>query len=216
MDEQQSAIKKLTGQQRLWIKAYFDIENELGYESFCNATKSALYAYYPDFPIGKAIKDFTEEESSQYKTAANIGWENLRIRDIPIEDLMDEAGMSDAFLMSQLRQNMKATKLYGKDAIEHPDYSSRNRATELALRVKQKLVDRTDITSKGQQIQSVTNKQVMDEIRGIIENDEPRKPNEPTPGGTSDNGEPSAPVQNDTGENGSDTTSNPVEVQTEG
>jgi hypothetical protein len=164
--------KRITLKQREWLRLYMDINNET---FFGNATKSALAVYYPKFPINKDPKQYSEQEKKDYHSAQTIGWENLTKLDIPIEELMDESGMSDAFLMSVLRENMKGTKLFGADAIEHPDIAGRNKAVELALRVKGKLRDRIDLTSKDKAIKSLPIDKLTDLIEKIVTEDEPKK-----------------------------------------
>lgn len=132
--------KELTLKQRIWLQTYMDIEGEY----FGNATKSALVAYFPEFPIKKALPDLTTEERKTYNIAKQIGHENITKLDIPITELMDDAGLSDVYLLSVLAGNLKATRLYGKNGIEHGDYSSRNKALEMALKIKKVLSDKPE------------------------------------------------------------------------
>lgn len=136
---------KLTLKQRKWLLFYMDDGN---------ATRAALFAYYPNFPIDKNFKDLTPEESNDYSNAAVIGYENLRKLNIPIEDLLDEAGLTDVYFTQKLKENMEATRLYGKDAIEGMDGNARNSAWENGMKLKGKLIDRVDHTSLGKSIEA--------------------------------------------------------------
>lgn len=141
--EEEKSVKRLTQKQRQWIQLYMDIDDP---KFFGNATKCALATYYPEFVIKDEYKDYSEEELKTYNSAKTMGWENLTKLDIEIKDLMDEAGLSDVFITQKLRENLAATKLYGKEAVEHPDYGARNKAVELVLRVKGKLKDKLELT----------------------------------------------------------------------
>lgn len=126
-----SKPQKLTLKQRKWLKLYMETGN---------ATRSALAAYDLD-------------EQTQYGTAENIGYENVRKLEIPFEELLDEAGISDIYLTRKLRENLNATKLYGITHKVWADYPSRNKALETALKLKGKLIDRVDATSKGEKLE---------------------------------------------------------------
>lgn len=129
---------ELTLKQKLWLRAYLDVDSP----TFGNAVRSALVAYYPDFDSKKENKDFTESDRKIYNAALRIGWENKIKLNIPIEQMMDEGGLSDAYLLKSLAENLRATKLYGKNGIEHGDYNARNKALEMALKLKKKLSDK--------------------------------------------------------------------------
>lgn len=127
--------EELTHKQKIWLKHYMETGN---------ATRSALAAYYPDFPIDKEHADLTPEEKGTYDTAAAIGYENLRKPQIKIDDLMDEAGLTDSFLIKKLNEQLEATRLHGKNGLEHMDGSTRNKALEMALKLKGKLKDKVE------------------------------------------------------------------------
>lgn len=134
---------KLTFKQRIWLLEYMEDGNQ---------TRAALVAYYPEHPIEIDYKDLTEEQKKNYDSAGQIGYENLRKLEIPMNELMSEAGMTDVFLVQKARRNLDATKRYGKDAIEGEDGQARNGALEIALKLKGKLINRVDHTSKGKSI----------------------------------------------------------------
>lgn len=136
-----SEKKELTLKQRIWLQTYMDVEGDY----FGNATKSALVAYFPDFPIKKERKEYNDEEMKTYKSAKQIGYENLSKLDIPINQLMNEAGLGDSYLLRVLAENLQATRLYGKNGIKHGDYSARNKALEMALKLKDLLKDKIDV-----------------------------------------------------------------------
>ncbi len=117
----------MTLKQRKWLRLYVETGN---------ATQSAITAYGLD-------------AETQYDTASRIGSDNIRKLQFPIEDLMEEAGLTDVYLIAKLRENLNATKPFGKNAIIHDDFSSRNKALETALKVTGRLTDRVDLTTKG-------------------------------------------------------------------
>lgn len=131
----------------MWLHEYMDSGN---------ATRSALKVYYPDFPSDKVYSEMSEEEKKTHNAAATIGWENLRKLDIEITDLMDEAGLTDVYLVKKLRENMEATRLYGKSAIEHMDGSTRNKALEMSLKMKGKLKEKIDVSNPDGSLSTAT------------------------------------------------------------
>lgn len=143
MDDQEPKKVKLTLKQRTWLHEYMEDGN---------ATRAALVAHYPDFPIGKEPKQYTEQEKKDYNSAASIGSENLHKLELPLDELMNEAGLTDVYLTLKLKENLNATKLYGMDSVVHMDGMARNKALEIALKSKGKLIDRMDHTTKGQKI----------------------------------------------------------------
>lgn len=136
---------KLTFKQRVWIREYMEDGNQ---------TRAALVAYYPDHLeiLNIEYKFLTDEQKKIYSNAGFIGWENQKKLKIPIRDLMDESGMGDAYLMLKLKENLNATKLYGKDSVEGMDGIARTKAFETAVKMRGQLVDRVDHTSKGRRI----------------------------------------------------------------
>lgn len=142
MDDEPKKIK-LTFKQRIWLSEYMIDGNE---------TRAALVAHYPNFPMDKSFKDLDESEKKQYHTAGQIGYENLRKLEMPLDQLLDEAGLTDVYLVQKMRENLNAVKLYGKDAIEGMDGMARNKALEIALKSKGKLVDKVDHTTKGKSL----------------------------------------------------------------
>jgi hypothetical protein len=120
--------KKLTLKQRRWLALYLKTGN---------ASAAAMEVY-----------DTTDEH-----VAESIGSENLRKLELPINKLMDEMGLSNEYLLIVLQENLRATKLYGKNGIIHGDYASRNKALEIAGKMKGILTERIDLS--GNLISSV-------------------------------------------------------------
>lgn len=136
----------LTLKQRKWLKLYMETGN---------ATESAMQTY-----------DCKDRES-----ASALGSENLgKLRDLTMPQLMEESGLDDASLLNILKENLKATKLFGKEAIEFEDYATRNKALEIALKVKGKLTNQVDLTSKGEKIQASA-VEIAQNLKEIIEDD---------------------------------------------
>lgn len=136
--------QELTLKQRKWIKVYLETGN---------ATEAAMQSY-----------DCQDRES-----AAQIGWENLRKLDY--EDFLEEAGITDKLLQDKIMDGLDATKpisaliiantetgvLKTKDnegQIEVADYAIRHKYLETALKLKKRLIERADVTSKGEKITS--------------------------------------------------------------
>ena len=120
--------KRLTLKQRRWLALYMKTGN---------ASAAAMEVY-----------DCKDENS-----AAVIGTENIRKLSLPINALMDEMGLSNEYLLLVLQENLRATKLYGKNGIVHGDYASRNKALEIAGKMKNILTERIDLS--GSVISSV-------------------------------------------------------------
>lgn len=106
-----------------------------------NATRSALKAYYPDFPVNKAYTELSDKEKKSYDVATQIGFDNLRKHNNPTQLFMDKNGMDFGKLIKKLDEGLDATKtsnaaiLVTKDGktekaeeqglIEVPDYAER-------------------------------------------------------------------------------------------
>lgn len=141
--EEEPKELKLTVKQKIWLREYMEDGNQ---------TRAALVAHYPDFNLEKDVKDYSEEEMKTYKNASVIGSENFAKLRNPIDELMDEAGLTDLYLTLKLKENLNATKLYGMNSDVHMDGMARNKALEIALKSKGRLIDRMDHTTKGQKI----------------------------------------------------------------
>lgn len=122
----------LTLKQRKWLK---------GYLVSGNATESAMQSY-----------DCKDRES-----AAQIGYENLRKLDY--RDFLEEAGITDKLLLKKVTEGLDANRTVSAvntsktstasstDFIDVPDYAVRLRYLELAFKLKQRLIERKDITT---------------------------------------------------------------------
>lgn len=136
---------ELTLKQRKWLHEYMEDGN---------ATRAALVVYYPEFPIEKEFKNLSDEERRIYETASSIGYENLRKPYMPFNDLMEEAGLTNAYLVQKLKENLNATRLYGQFAVAGMDGAARNKALEIALKARGELIDRVDHTTLGKSIEA--------------------------------------------------------------
>lgn len=133
--------EKKTLKQRKWLKLYL----ELG-----NATEAAFQIY-----------DCKSRES-----ARQIGWENLTKLDFV--EFLEEGGVTDQLLQEKILEGLKADKpisaqilvqgdktVVTKDnegQVVVPDYGVRHKYLETALKLKQKLMTKVDITSGGKPI----------------------------------------------------------------
>lgn len=148
-EEEEPKKKVLTLNQRKWLETYMQ---------YGNATAAAIIAYYPE--QAGLVKDEGEIEYSKldseqikvYNAASTIGSENLRKLEIPLDQLLDEAGLTDVYLTLKLKENLNATKLYGKDSVSGMDGNARNDALKIALKIKGKLIDKVDHTTLGKSI----------------------------------------------------------------
>jgi hypothetical protein len=124
-------MNDLTLKQRKFLKLYL----ELG-----NATEAAMRVY--------DVKD---------RDSANaIGSENLA--KLSYSDLMEEAGITDKLLQEKILEGLSATRTISAvkgtsanggttDFIDVPDFLSRHKYLETALKLKKRLTDRLDLTS---------------------------------------------------------------------
>lgn len=131
------ASQDLTLKQRKWLQVYLETGN---------ATEAAVQAY-----------DVKDREG-----AAQIGWENLRKLDYT--EFLEEAGITDNLLQKKIFAGLEATKTVSakittKDAdsqtddfIDVPDFLARHKYLETALKLKQRLLTKFDITSGGNPI----------------------------------------------------------------
>jgi len=132
----------LTLKQRKWLKLYL----ELG-----NATEAAAQVY-----------DCGDRDS-----ARQIGWENLTKLDF--SDFLEEAGITDKLLQEKIMEGLDSTRTVSAvntsknatasstDFVDVPDFMARHKYLETALKLKRKLVERTDVTSGGKPIPILTN-----------------------------------------------------------
>lgn len=158
--EEEKPKKILTLKQRRWLDDYMDSGD---------ATHAALVAYYPEFPSEKPFSTLNEEQKKIYNAASVIGYENLRKLKIPLDELMDDAGLTDIYLTLKLKENLNATKLYGKNATEGMDGMARNKALEIALKVKGKLTDKVDLTSKGKSLAPLIISDISPDVKSKTE-----------------------------------------------
>lgn len=115
--------KGLTLKQRKWIEAYIETGN---------ATEAALIAY----------------DCKDREVAGSIGSENLQ--KLALEEVMEEAGLSDSHLLKKLYKGLEANKVisanitYGdadeqtNDFIEVPDHTNRRGYLDMAFKLKDK------------------------------------------------------------------------------
>lgn len=143
----------LTLKQRKWIKEYLKSGN---------ASDAAFIVY-----------DCKDRES-----AGQIGYENLKKLDF--SEFLEEAGITDNLLQKKILEGLDATRTVSAkiinskgsqeansqtdDFIDVPDFIARHKYLETVLKLKQKLIDRTDITSKGEKI-GITD----DQLKRIID-----------------------------------------------
>lgn len=75
-----------------------------------NGTRSALRAYYPDFPVDKAYSELTEKELIQYHGANHIARKNLQKVSNSSSLFLDHRGMDFKRALDKLDAGLEATK----------------------------------------------------------------------------------------------------------
>lgn len=151
--KKKTSTSDLTLKQRKWLKVYLECGN---------ATEAAMQSY----------------DCKDRNSASLIGYEN--IRKLNYEDFLEEAGITDNLLRNRILEGLDANKqlatrvIFKKEAptsqsagelplagsstddfIEVPDHIARHKYLETALKLKQRLLDRKDITSKGEKLESI-------------------------------------------------------------
>lgn len=133
-------LEDLTLKQAKWLKLYL----ELG-----NATEAAMQSY-----------DCANRES-----AAQIGWENLRKLDY--DAFLEEAGITDKLLQQKILDGLDSTRTVSavntsknatassNDFVDVPDFLTRHKYLETALKLKKRLTDRLDLTSKDEKLEGL-------------------------------------------------------------
>lgn len=170
-DENKRKERELTFKQRRWIEEYVKSGN---------ATEAAMQVY----------------ECKDRESAATIGWENLRKLDYT--EIMEIAGITDQKLNQKLDEGLESTKQIGArkivqgartgheikvdattdtdDFIDVPDYAIRHKYLETALKLKKRLVDKADVTSDGDRIQTINIDELLIKVYGTpITNDTSRE-----------------------------------------
>ena len=128
--------EEITIKQRKWLKLYLECGN---------ASEAAMRVY----------------DCGSRESAAQIGYENLRKLDY--EEFLEEAGITDTLLQQKIVEGLDAnrtisamtgTKATGQtvDFVDVPDFISRHKYLETALKLKKRLIERKDITSGGEKI----------------------------------------------------------------
>lgn len=115
MTKKLSKTDKLTLKQAKWLELYIETGN---------ATDAAFKVY----------------NCKDRNTASNIGSENLR--KLRVDELMEEMGLTDVALINATADglmNAKKVTSAGESFVETPDYGTRHRYLETALKLKKRL-----------------------------------------------------------------------------
>ena len=145
-EETKEIERQLTLKQRKWLKLYLEIGN---------ATEAAMQVY-----------DCKDRDS-----AKSMGWENLTKLDFA--ELMEESGLTDDLLQQKIMEGLVSNRVISAqvivkstdpkvrdktatardvDFIDVPDMAIRHKYLETALKLKKRLIDRVDLTTKGKEI----------------------------------------------------------------
>jgi len=129
--------EKKTLKQRKWLGLYLETGN---------ATEAAMQVY----------------NCKSRNSAKTIGWENITKLDFA--DFLEESGITDKLLQQKIMEGLDSTrtvsaintarnaKADSTDFVDVPDFLARHKYLETALKLKRKLVERTDFTSGGKPI----------------------------------------------------------------
>jgi hypothetical protein len=127
----------LTLKQRKWLAKYLECGN---------ATEAAMQSY----------------DCKDRETAAQIGWENLRKLDYT--DFLEEAGITDKLLQEKILEGLDSTRTVSAvktsknatadstDFVDVPDFLTRHKYLETALKLKRRLVEKVDLTTNGKDL----------------------------------------------------------------
>ena|SRR3990167_9816477 len=119
--DMQVATSKLTRKQRKWLDVYLDTNN---------ATEAAMQAY----------------DCSSRDIAKRIGWENTTKLDF--QELLNLNGLTDQTLIQKIKSKMESRNprfINGK-VVAVEDHQAQLKATEIALKLKNRLVDKVDVS----------------------------------------------------------------------
>jgi hypothetical protein len=140
----------LTLKQRKWMKIYLECGN---------ATEAAMQVY----------------DCKDRNSAKQIGYENLS--KLNYTEFLEEGGITDERLKRVLSDGLDANRVVsamntGKQAsaatadfIDVPDHIVRHKYLETALKMKQRLMDRADLTSNGETIK-IDASSMLDKVYG--------------------------------------------------
>ena len=90
---------------------------------------------------------------NQYNAARAAGYSHNTARracvieksaKLSMVDAFEQAGVTDKFLIEYAMEGLKATKLFGKDADVHEDWTSRHRFFETILKMTDRLKDKVE------------------------------------------------------------------------
>jgi len=80
-------------------------------------------------PMGKVLKSVGHPPSVQIRPRAVTEQRGFQV-------LMEKSGITDDYLSQKLKEGLEADRLYGKDNVPHPDYSTRHKYLETGLKLK--------------------------------------------------------------------------------
>jgi len=119
--------------------------------------------------MGQAMKDLGYSENyadSPDKIKKTKGWKALMRKYLPDRKLVKvvDEGLGANRVISAMNTGKQATGATA-DFIEVPDHAVRHRFVETALKMKGKLIDKTDITTDGKEIKGVVILPSLDETK---------------------------------------------------
>lgn len=78
-----------------------------------------------------------------------------------VRDLLENAGLTEEKLLAKVAEGLEATKLYGKEAVVHPDYSARHKYVVTGLQMHGLLKEQPEFNT---QVNIITNSEKVQQI----------------------------------------------------
>lgn len=90
----------------------------------------------------KGMNQYNAARAAGYShiTATKAGARLERAGRVGLKDLMEQAGLTDKFLIDYAYKGLEATKLFGAEAIEHADWVAREKFFARILELEEKIV----------------------------------------------------------------------------
>ena len=112
-------------------------------ESFSNKKFRGLTARQRAYRINrfKGMNQYNAARAAGYShgTATKHGARIERAGRVGMKDLMEQAGLTDKFLIEYAMKGLEATRLYGADCVEHADWAARNKFFRDILELEEKI-----------------------------------------------------------------------------
>lgn len=90
----------------------------------------------------KGMNQYNAARAAGYShvSASKNGHRIERAGRVGIKDLMEQAGLTDKFIIDYINKGLNATRLFGAEAIEHADWVAREKFFARLLELEEKIV----------------------------------------------------------------------------